>query len=618
MNRVVQFLSLKPEIVFLFLASIFGLTYLFIIPPIQSPDENRHFYRAYHMSQGSFFAVKEDGRVGGYLPKKIKQSFSHFTELRGRTDLKTSRKELEEVTSRKGDDTMEFVDFPSVAVYTPISYLPQAVGIRISRLFSDSVIVALYGGRLASLFIWILTLFFAIRITPVFKWLFVALALLPMSVYIHATVSADVVTNALVFLLLSSLLKHAFTTNKQTQKQFVWLLILSALLASAKFLYTPILLLFLIIPVERFKSRNQKIFRFGMLAVIVGLVTVCWPIIQGVGYVPYADYSPEFREKVNLLKCSNIHEQLAYILANGSYVFVAIGNSIVGSFDVYAKGFIGSFGLGEVSMPSFWLCFAYIGLFTIPFLEGVPVSITKWQRFTFVSTSIMMFCIVILSQLLIWTCVGDELVTNLQGRYIIPIVPIILFAFYRFRSKSQKWLPIGVTLFSIMLLITSTSIIYDRFYVPIEYKTEIIYCDHETITEQNDFETSVPNINAQNGFSRSQEKARSGIYSSKLSHSVPYGTLIRLEHCNEGDIIKVRAWRNGPNGMLVISSDQGSKLYQASAKVANSDSEWQELNYSVIVPLGLEDENISCYFSYFESVDSCYFDDVQVTLKRAQ
>ncbi|MFK7785076.1 MAG: DUF2142 domain-containing protein [Crocinitomicaceae bacterium] len=610
----------KPEYVFLLLSSIFGVLFVLLTPPFQSPDENRHFYRAYHISQGSFSAKKVDGRVGGFLPKKVRKSLKPFDSMRGQQETITSRNEINRAIHDEVDNTIEFVDFPSVAVYTPISYLPQAVGIRLARLFSGSPIIAVYAGRLVALLSWMLILFFAIKTTPILKWMFVVLALLPMSLYISASLSSDTVTNAIVFLLLAVLFKQAFSDQQQSKKDFLILSLLVVLLASAKFIYSPLVLLYFLIPLKNFQSKKEFILRFLMLSALVLITASCWPLIQGVGYVPYADYNVEYRDQVNLLQCSDIHNQLGHITSHPTFVFRAIGNSIYESFNVYYMGFIGNFGWGESPLSSFWLVFGYIGLALVALIDNRPeIKINTSKRVLVFGSFSILFALIVISQLLIWTCVGGDVVQNLQGRYFIPVGPLLFFMFYGVSNRITKYLPIGAASFSFLLLFVSAQTIYDRFYAPPEYNIERVLCDHEKRSEMLDFGTSNPKVFAKNGSSRSDEQARSGKYSSKISSESPYGTALKFEGCSRGDLFEIEAWRYGPHGEIVLANDGGdAEFFQAEKTADTTFGDWQRIRFSVRIPPTISNMDMLCFTGYFEQADSCYFDDIKVTLKRLE
>ena len=65
-------LRLKPEVVFLYFALMFGLSLLVTVPPFQTPDEPHHFFRAYQVSEG--IMVGKHFRVE-YLPKSLKYAW---------------------------------------------------------------------------------------------------------------------------------------------------------------------------------------------------------------------------------------------------------------------------------------------------------------------------------------------------------------------------------------------------------------------------------------------------------------------------------------------------------------------------------------------------------------
>ena len=83
-----------------------------------------------------------------------------------------------------------------VANYGPIGYLPQAAGIAVGRLFGAPPLICFYLARLANLLVAVTLLFFAIRLAPFGKQLFVLMALLPVTMMELASVSSDALTIA--------------------------------------------------------------------------------------------------------------------------------------------------------------------------------------------------------------------------------------------------------------------------------------------------------------------------------------------------------------------------------------------------------------------------------------
>jgi hypothetical protein len=68
--------------------------YLILTPPIQSPDEQNHFFRAWHVSDGNMFAwTAGEERLGGILPSSLKEWTDPFLILKNCDTCKVTIKE---------------------------------------------------------------------------------------------------------------------------------------------------------------------------------------------------------------------------------------------------------------------------------------------------------------------------------------------------------------------------------------------------------------------------------------------------------------------------------------------------------------------------------------------
>ncbi len=199
--------ALQPCRVFLLLGLLSGLLLVLLTPPFQAPDEYSHFYRAYHISEGHLTARLFDHRVGAELPKSLKKllMFNHLPfNTEARADAQLFRQALE-IPLLKDDRT--FVDFNNTALMSPLPYLPEATVIAIGRLAHTRPILLVYAGRLANLLTWVLLVFLAIRAAPAGKWLIAVLALMPMSIFLAASLSYDACTIGLAYLTTAFLLR---------------------------------------------------------------------------------------------------------------------------------------------------------------------------------------------------------------------------------------------------------------------------------------------------------------------------------------------------------------------------------------------------------------------------
>ena len=192
----------RPWNIFFWLGLIGGLAMAIGVPPFHVPDEPAHFYRSFQVSQGALLAEKRGPVTGGILPRSLRLAAEAFTEgIKFNPGKKIS---LERI---KGDacielamDRSEFIAFSNTALYSPLPYLPQAFAMRWGTRVDLSPVWLVYLGRISNLLCALVIISLAIRITPLYRWLFFLTALSPMALHLMASLSADALTNALSLL----------------------------------------------------------------------------------------------------------------------------------------------------------------------------------------------------------------------------------------------------------------------------------------------------------------------------------------------------------------------------------------------------------------------------------
>ena len=74
--------------IYVYIALIFGMLFVFLTPPLQSPDEDSHFKRSYQISKGHFYPVEKDNKIGNYFPKEMLVYIDKKMKMQGRRDKK--------------------------------------------------------------------------------------------------------------------------------------------------------------------------------------------------------------------------------------------------------------------------------------------------------------------------------------------------------------------------------------------------------------------------------------------------------------------------------------------------------------------------------------------------
>jgi uncharacterized membrane protein len=421
------FKHINPPKFFLVLSISWGAVLVFLTPPLQVPDEPRHFLRAYQVSTLHFNPEINNNRLGGTLPTEFLPFIQHY----GAFILNNGQKKLSKEDYAFGLNQslnlhqQAFIPLPNTALYAPVAYLPQAIGMAIGTQLNTPPLVLLYLGRLFNLFAWIILVYWSIRLLPFNQWLFVLLALLPMSIFQAASLSADTTTNGLSFLLTSVFLRYSFDDQAQLHRQQIfWIAVLAVLITLCKNVYTPILCLGFMIPKEKFGSNKNYLLTLILLGCLVtaGLAYSAYNVKGLLNQIHPIEtlYGQEGVPKINPDK------QLDLIMSD----IPAFLSRVVHSFDTYKKTiyqtFIGRLAWLDVFFEDWYyhLAWGYLCLVAI-FGSPTPKEMSMIHRGTMLISCLAVLLAFSVTMYLSWADVGEKTISNLQGRYFSPIGPIL-------------------------------------------------------------------------------------------------------------------------------------------------------------------------------------------------
>ncbi len=608
--------DIKPERFFLLVSLLYGLLFLVITPPYQSPDEVVHFYRAYQISEGKLTSIKQDNRVGGYIPNSIVSTAESAAQIIGKVDRKVNAEEIYHGLSTPLDlGHKTFQDFPNAAVYSPLSYLPQAIAISSTRSLQLPPLLLFYSARLISLLFWVLCIYISIRMIPFYKWLFVLLALLPMSIFTNMAMSADVMTNSMSFLLIAYFLKLSFSDTTISREQYLYTLTLAILLTSAKFAYAPLIILFLLIPTKQFETIKKRLIKVGTLFFLSGLTAAFWSWKMNGLYIDYDHYNTMYRAGANIAYGANIGNQINYILNHGTYIFAVLYDSIIERFSMYSHGYIGTFGWLDSKLPLLLVRISYLVILVACILDGTKHFILSLKQKTIILGGFLfLFILMFLMQHLAWGEIGASMISNLQGRYFIPIFPLLFLLFYSNRFSNKKILISMITVFTLVSLSYSLHVIYDRYYIPTEYKELKITCDGELLNDQGEIETGDPKIILESSSMKSFE----GKSSIMLTPQSPYGILYTAEDLRLGDQLYIEAWAQGEGAEVVILI-KPKMIYIGDKKSCDEGNQpWAKLAQTYTVAEEMANQDFTLYIFNSSPTDTAYFDNLVIINKKIQ
>ena len=410
----------QPERLFLALALPFGFMFIFLFAPFQTPDEFVHFYRAYAISTGQWAGTSVS------LPESV-VTFSQTVSngIAGNDQNKQSKKALITEFSRPfASQPLVEVSILNSAIVSPLPYLPQAFGILIGRLAHLHPIIIFYLGRIANFLAWLGLVFLAIRTTPLHRRLFMALALMPMTLQQAASTSPDAATIAISFLFIAFCLQVWMDQRtKIPWRDWAWIVLLVIALALCKSIY--ILAAGLLIPVVFRHFRHQRMILPTVLAVIV-LGLVC-----GVAWLYYSSQFVSVSMMINFRLPTTAG--IAYIVQHPLAAAPLIWSYTANHFGDQLRMFIGILGWIDTPLPTWVYPLYYALLLGVAIFEPHPTNYFKtferlWIAFLAVLTSLVIMALFVYPE-------SDIVSIDLaQGRYYIP-----LGAFYFLPLSQRKW-----------------------------------------------------------------------------------------------------------------------------------------------------------------------------------
>lgn len=430
----------KKFIIFFF---IIGLFYLFLFPVGSLPDETNHFMRSYEISKGNLVSKKckvKNGYAAGC--NLITQEIADTIINSGAT-YETNKK-VSSIRYDKNSKKM-YIEFTNTSFYSFVCYIPQAAGIFVARLFNLPIIYWDYMARLFNFIMFTIFIYISIKIIPYKKNVIMFISLIPITLQSAVSISADCMTIATAILLISYTLYLNRNDDKLSRKEIIILFILSTMLSLCKIVYLPLCLFPLLLKKEKFGSRKLKYIILGLMTLFVIFINFIWLKIA-------SEYL------LSISAGSNPSEQISMIIHKPWIFMKAIYNTAVYNFDYYTYSQLGSsLGTFAIDVSPVYIKLNLIILVSL-LLYNNDAIIDKKDK---IISLILYFCVVFLiySSLYVqWTSVGSNIIDGIQGRYFLPILPLL------FIVSNNKFFKISNNKFfnnKLMLLI----LIFENIYV---------------------------------------------------------------------------------------------------------------------------------------------------------
>ncbi|RMH93342.1 DUF2142 domain-containing protein [Lysobacter pythonis] len=387
-----------------------------LIPPQQSPDETAHFGRAYSLLNNEVLIKRLEGRANQHMDEGFHEYDRVWSSsLPFKPDNQVTREMQEQARALKWHDK-ELEYYNPAAVYFPSLYLPASLGIGLAKWLQQPPWVAASWARFGMWFIAILSMGLALSIIQVGRCFMAAVMVLPMTLAQIGSSNLDSITISGTFLLISiytwQLSSHAIKAPQNIRRWgegASWLLLL--LLAMAK----PVFLVLLLLPLYIYEGRRERKWRgWGVGAMIVFMV-LAWQL-----HVSYNFENPN--PSVQEAPLSRLFEALTSPLDTINLFFHTFNEKIL----FYWESMVGILGWLDTPLPKG----AYIlagGLLFISLISDMmgPARIDSSAKLVLGLVFLSYVVGVMLMLWVAWTPVGSKVIEGVQGRYFLPLLPVM-------------------------------------------------------------------------------------------------------------------------------------------------------------------------------------------------
>lgn len=426
----------NPEIVFLSLIIPFGFIMTFLMPIGSIPDEEVHFYRTFQVSEGGMMSTNKASETGGDIPQRIVTDIQESLTVFWNKQTFPRQNIFTKISGNRVDFNKRlFMPFPTSAVYPPVTYVPQAIGINFARIIYPTTGFMVLMAKLCNLALFIVLVWWAIRIAIYQRWVYVTLALFPIVVQQATSLSTDVMTIGGLFVFIATL-HNIFLERKPLTSKVIWQLVISTLLIIlSRPTNVVVLLPILFIPNTVTKGWSNKIKLIMLLGFGSLVISIGWYLLMKVN-----GYNLDIRNEANVDMVGQLRFTITHPITFVKTLIKAYIINVSKSKEgmTYMSDFIISgshsyFSWFFYKLPIWSLFVGYITL-VITFLQANSGRLAKKliNRQLFLKVGLIFVLTFILSIVsiativyLTWTPVGSDIVLGIQGRYIIGFIPLL-------------------------------------------------------------------------------------------------------------------------------------------------------------------------------------------------
>jgi uncharacterized membrane protein len=452
---------------FILFALPLGITLVALVPLGQVPDESAHSMRATSLWQGALIGHREtvatsDGSVrprGGVIAD-ISIFITAGAEMAPEGG-KVTQATLHAARAMHWQSPPLFVYMGPIAGYLPVFYVPASLGILAVKAMGFGPYNAAIGGRMVNLGCYLILGATALLLARRGRTLLLATLLLPISLFLAASLSEDGVMLATACLAAALASRSWEASDSRRSRLVAFVLILGIVVAKPPYLPLAVLLLPPFPGAGRWRDAAPSLLRRCGLVAIIAVAAVAW-----LAWVSHDVTAPFWRMPSE----AGLHEpgplwpgprpaniqavdqaaQMTVLLARPSLVLTLPVLTLIDDFWHWRET-IGVLGLLNVVLPNGFYLLWIIAL-AASLLADLTAPRGASERGRWLEPLLLLAACpaavlaIYLSQYLAWTPVGELRIQGMQGRYLTPLIPLVAMALPRVAVPFGQAIRLGGTL----------------------------------------------------------------------------------------------------------------------------------------------------------------------------
>ncbi|MCQ2515406.1 MAG: DUF2142 domain-containing protein [Saccharofermentans sp.] len=386
-----------------------SIVYLVLFQPLNVPDAEAHFVSAYHLSN-LFLGVSGDKEWMLRACDSLYYNKYDWWNPAPNPSFQHIGYAINHIFDKAGDTSLVvgFPDYSKMKYYSLFNWLPQALGLTIGRLIGANPIITIYLARMLILFVYIFACARAIWNTPVGKFIFCSIALLPTNLMLSSSFSYDCMflIVSLNFIAIILKLRNRITRGSIIEA-IIWAILLGSIKGGGALVLLPLALLII-------KKDKKSIITVVSILAASGLAVLLFNKILA------PDELFQFGSE------GDGNYQAGFALANPiEYLRLSVRSYLI-SINSYSEQILGSvLSWLESTIPSV-IVFIMAGLTILGACFAQDEFELSKKDKALITIPIIISIVSTPAMLLSYTKLGSYMVSGIQGRYFSSIFPLVL------------------------------------------------------------------------------------------------------------------------------------------------------------------------------------------------